>query len=358
MRHRTVLGSALRANACQFPRRRAQPHTTLLRSLAKELACPRHYSSASPKPQRHHAPALTTTANSQTQTHALTPSPSPSATANPPATTRPPPLNLPTRPAEADTSTKAKFSHLFATGVAYLKFYKTGVKHIYTNTRLLYSSTTKDPELAAARPAPGTRAHFLLRLRWRYDVRRLPLFAVILVVCGEFTPLVVLALPRAVPGPCRIPRQVEGLLRGVERGRGEARTLAAAQVAGDKEGGGAGREEGVGLGEREVARILGLSAKAWTPGFLVRKRVAERLGYLREDDALLIEAGGAKGLVDEEVRLACADRGVDVLGREVEELRSVLGRWLRLTNARRLGEEGREKAVTRLLLTKDSEWEG
>ncbi|KAG7293782.1 hypothetical protein NEMBOFW57_003839 [Staphylotrichum longicolle] len=299
----------------------------------------------------------------KTQTHALTPSPSPSATANPPATTRPPPLNLPTRPAEADTSPKAKFSHLFATGVAYLKFYKTGVKHIYTNTRLLYSSSsaTKDPELAAARPAPGTRAHFLLRLRWRYDVRRLPLFAVILVVCGEFTPLVVLALPRAVPGPCRIPRQVEGLLRGVERGGGRLgrwrRRRLRRRLGGIKKGGGWERGRGGGGGERG-ARILGLSARAWTPGFLVRKRVAERLGYLREDDALLVEAGGAKGLVDEEVRLACADRGVDVLGREVEELRSVLGRWLRLTNARRLGEEGREKAVTRLLLAKDSEWEG
>jgi hypothetical protein len=30
---------------------------------------------------------------------------------------------------------------------------------------------------------------------------------------------------------------------------------------------------------------------------------------------------------------------------------------LRLTDARRLGEEGREKAVMRLLLAKDSEWE-
>jgi hypothetical protein len=80
------------------------------------------------------------------------------------------------------------------------------------------------------------------------------------------------------------------------------------------------------------------------------------LEFLKEDDALLVAAGGAKVLVEEELRLACTDRGVDVLGRGERELREVLGKWLRLTDARRLGEEGREEAVKRLLLVKDSEW--
>ena len=191
-----------------------------------------------------------------------------------------------------------------------------------------------------------TRSYLVLHHRWRHDVRRVPLFALILLVCGEFTPLVVLALPGAVPLPCRVPGQVEGLLRRVERGRREAREKVA--VA---DGGG-------GAGEVVMARVLGVPARAWTPGFLVRSRVEGRLRFLRVDDALLVKApGGVAGLVEEEVRLACADRGVDVLGREEKELRGVLARWLRLTDARRLGEEGREREVRRLLLLKDSEWE-
>jgi hypothetical protein len=47
---------------------------------------------------------------------------------------------------------------------------------------------------------------------------------------------------------------------------------------------------------------------------------------------------------------------VDVLGRGEEELRGVLGEWLRLTDVGRLGEVGRERAVVRLLLRRDCEW--
>ncbi|CRK26510.1 hypothetical protein BN1708_004238 [Verticillium longisporum] len=51
---------------------------------------------------------------------------------NPPASTRPAPLNLPRRDPEAST-----FSHLLATGKAYISFYKTGLKAVFTNRRLL-----------------------------------------------------------------------------------------------------------------------------------------------------------------------------------------------------------------------------
>ncbi|KAK4032357.1 hypothetical protein C8A01DRAFT_41217 [Parachaetomium inaequale] len=105
-----------------------------------------------------------------------------------------------------------------------------------------------------------------------------------------------------------------------------------------------------------MAKVLGLPVRAWTPGFVLGPRVQRRLGFLGVDDALLVQSGGAAALVGEEVRLACADRGVDVLGRGEEELRGVLERWLRLTDGRRLGGEGREREVKRLLLVKDSEW--
>ncbi|KAK3290678.1 uncharacterized protein B0H64DRAFT_411846 [Chaetomium fimeti] len=107
-----------------------------------------------------------------------------------------------------------------------------------------------------------------------------------------------------------------------------------------------------------MAALLGLRVRSWTPGFMVRPRVRRRLEFLKVDDALLVAAGGASVLEEEELRLACTDRGVDVLGRGEGELRQVLERWLRLTDAQRLGEERREEAVRRLLLLKDTEWQG
>lgn len=373
MRRSILNGSALCANASKLPKH-AQSCAIVL-SLSRELSrtplpARRSYASASPKPQRQQQqqqpqPSTTTAATATSHPSiastraAATPSPSAAAAAaaNPPPTTRPPQLTLPARPANPDTSdakpgllSKQTFSHLFASGMAYLKFYKTGIKHVYTNTRLLYSSSQ---DILADKPDPSTRAHLHLRLRWQHDVRRLPLFALVLLVCGEFTPFVVLALPGAVPLPCRIPRQVEKLLGKAERGRAEARgEIAGAALDRVKAGTAGEAAPPVGV----LARILGVSSHAWTPGFLLASRVERRLRFLAVDDALLVRSGGAEALVEEEVRLACADRGVDVLGRGERELRSVLGRWLRLTDARRLGEEGREKTVTRLLLAKDSEW--
>ncbi|KAL2023713.1 hypothetical protein VTK56DRAFT_1427 [Thermocarpiscus australiensis] len=299
--------------------------------------------------------------------------------ANPPSTTRPPPLTLPAR-----DPNQSAFKHYLATGMAYLTFYKTGLKHIWTNTRLLYSSSSPDAELQSLRPYPSTRADLHLRRRWRHDVRRLPLFALVLLVCGEFTPLVVLAVPRIVPLPCRIPRQVEKLLRAEEAAREEGRREVSGgggggggSGAGDKEGDddssfsllSAGQEEGRGttaataplitLPVASLAKILGLRTPLpWTPSFVLAPRVQRRLRFLAVDDALLIQAGGAAALVADEVRLACADRGIDVLGRSEEELRAALGKWLRLTDARRLGEQGSEKARIRLLLAREREWHG
>ncbi|KAK4242921.1 hypothetical protein C8A03DRAFT_28922 [Achaetomium macrosporum] len=360
MRRSGLLSSALRANARRFPKCHGQPSTILI-SLSRELSqsrlLPRRsYSSASPASQPQPPPQ-------QQQPSTTTIFPTPTTRnydlANPPPTTRPPPLNLASRPPEAAQSflSQANFSYLLARGKAYLSFYKTGLKHIYTNTRLLYSKKLKSKskpndgrgegegkggELRP--PPPGTRAHLHLKLRWAHDVRRLPLFALVLLVCEEFTPLVVLALPRAVPLPCRIPRQVERLEKEDWRWREE------------------GRREVANKGEGEVpvtavAKILGFPVRWWTPGSVVRSRVERRLRFLEEDDELLVRAGGAGALVPEEVRLACADRGIEVLGRGAEELRAALGRWLRLTDTRRVGEQGRKEAVMRLLLRKESEWE-
>jgi len=47
------------------------------------------------------------------------------------------------------------------------------------------------------------------------------------------------------------------------------------------------------------------------------------------DDALLQRDGGVKNLSNDEVKLACEQRGIDVLGRKHDYLRDVLERWLK-----------------------------
>ncbi|RYC54552.1 hypothetical protein CHU98_g11656, partial [Xylaria longipes] len=67
---------------------------------------------------------------------------------NPPASTRPPPLDLPVRDPSANL-----FMHLFRLGKAYTTFYKTGLKAVFTNRRLLRDlPDTPPPGL----PTPAT----------------------------------------------------------------------------------------------------------------------------------------------------------------------------------------------------------
>ena len=53
-----------------------------------------------------------------------------------------------------------------------------------------------------------SRAEWQLDMRSRAEMRRVPIFAVILAVFGEWTPLVVMFATPIVPYNCRIPRQI------------------------------------------------------------------------------------------------------------------------------------------------------
>ncbi|KXX77297.1 LETM1 and EF-hand domain-containing protein 1, mitochondrial [Madurella mycetomatis] len=340
MRHSTILSSALRAHARPTPV--DDNSAQLFRGLSRTATCPATPNSKTGREQYHN--------HGSDNIHAGRARRFP-CRRQPPVHDPPPPLDLPVR--QPGTTT---FNHLFATGKAFLTFYKTGLKYIYTNTRLLYpstsSSSTNPSDTQARPPYPSTRADLHLRLRWRHDIRRLPLFALMLLICGEFTPFVVLVLPRVVPLTCRIPQQVDKLLRGEEARRRRGREAARESVAA------VGEERGSGKGGsvKPLAEVLGVSNFSWTPRFVLAPRVRARLKFLAVDDALLVQAGGEPALVADEVRLACADRGIAVLGRSVEEMREALGKWLRLTDVTELGEEGSEKARVRLLLTEEGEW--
>ena len=98
-----------------------------------------------------------------------------------------------------------------------------------------------------------------------------------------------------------------------------------------------------------ISRSLGLHGKVWDlsggllpPALLVRWRIKRRLAYLRQDDALLSRDGGVETLRDEEVRIACEERGIDVLGQDVETLRELLRHWID-------GWREKETALSRLL---------
>ncbi|ROW07353.1 hypothetical protein VMCG_03892 [Cytospora schulzeri] len=313
----------------------------------------RLFSASTTSRQDSHPPRqdndTTTTANRSTDLAVST------AAANPPPTTRPPPLNLPTR--SPDTST---ISHLFATGKAYLTFYKTGLRHIYINTRLVWSlnaakgippdhtpaGDTATPQTRTA--SATTRSTELLRRRWRHDVRRLPVFALMLLVCGEFTPLVVLAVPGVVPITCRIPQQVEKLRRKAEERRGASferlRGKYGKELCEGKDG--ATGEERTGTAgaitavqqkyqqqlapadvTTHVARSLNLVSTLWDSvplsllpdtfvSVMVSRKVRQHLRYLDQDNHLIHQAGGVSALEEDEVLLACEDRGIWPVGEE------------------------------------------
>lgn len=285
-------------------------------------------------------PASTSSTSTTTTTTTTNPLPPPfSDPFNPPASTRPPPLDLPVR-----DESKSIFPHLFQLGKAYLSFYKNGLKAILANRRLLNSLPSSNPS-GEGTPRP-TRAELLLRARVRHDVARLPLFGLMLLVCGEFTPLIVLLFPHLTPYTCRIPSQIAVLQRAAE-----ARRASSFRVFPPAAATGTSRDDG------HICRVLGLGHATWDKiGFDVpfaRSRVASAVARIALDDALLRSAGGGvRLLVDDEVVLACEDRGIDTLGKDVASLRGKLEDWVAKSAPEKTGdgETGAHDKVRRLLL--------
>ncbi|OQV03584.1 hypothetical protein CLAIMM_08607 [Cladophialophora immunda] len=114
----------------------------------------------------------------------------------------------------------------FRLGKSYLAFYKTGFRHTWQNYKELkkirgrfgnrrledvvkYGGGGGGADQADGAPAPSiTREEYQLALRARHDLGKLVPFAIVFAICGEFTPLVILAIgSAAVPYTCRIPKQ-------------------------------------------------------------------------------------------------------------------------------------------------------
>ena len=109
----------------------------------------------------------------------------PAAAVNPPVSALPPPLELPLRDPAAPV-----YKYLFNLGRAYARFYKTGFKQIFHNVKLsrelpVGPFTPKARKHEALNDGTITRGQYHLLLRVRSDISRLPLFALVFILCGE-----------------------------------------------------------------------------------------------------------------------------------------------------------------------------
>ena len=310
---------------------------------------PAKYKPAGPNAVTKPLPAL-----SKPVPQSATPSPSTGISTdadivNGPATTRPPILETPERaPNQAFF-----FKYALALGKSYVAFYKAGVKNILTNYKATRPIQTRlnqsyKGDLQAAVTGGGlNRQEFQLLTRNWHDVKRVPVFGLVLLVCGEFTPFVVLALSNVVPWTCRIPKQIDGERRKLE----QRRSVSSSNLQFGPDG---PPKQLAGFGRMELLHLdwsLGLSSSMWDwifpgrlpglPTSVVRRRVQDRLKYLTMDDALIEKAGGVRGMDEEEVRMACVERGINVLTtssapgegakqakRDVEGLKKELEAWL------------------------------
>ncbi|RKF64359.1 putative letm1-like protein [Erysiphe neolycopersici] len=265
--------------------------------------------------------------------------------ANGPLTTLPTELKYPDRKVSQNI-----ISHYFRVGKAYLQFYKAGVKNIYHNYKAslpiqeLIDSQYEGSVSQAINANAISRSDFQLLTRNWHDLKRVPLFGLIFAVCGEFTPLIVMALGNIVPLTCRTPAQITRERKRLERSRRRAFQQVATQqpIKAVSE-----------LGSKQLIQIsisLGLSSKIWSllggpPAAILRSKVKKRLEYFGQDDRLIEIAGGVQNMSTEEVEMALVVRGIDVLGRAENELRYDLESWLKLRG-------GVSYSYERLLLTR------
>ncbi|PIG86030.1 hypothetical protein AARAC_008808 [Aspergillus arachidicola] len=259
---------------------------------------------------------------------------SPANDVNPPPSTRPADLNLPD-PVSRSAATADKLKRYIAMGRAYLSFYKPASK-TFTITiaphclSVARSSNKGTAFRKAIESVKLSRSSFQLVRRAAYDVRRMIPFTLILIVCGEMTPLAVLALGNAVtPFTCRVPRQLEK-----DRAQRVARKRAAlvaqqAATSGSVTPPAAGSDLELDIlvkmytnlewiesaSAEEILRacaVLNLVKTHTRPSVLLslyRARLQRYAEYLSLDDQLIRRCGGVRAMEGAEVRTAVEERG-------------------------------------------------
>lgn len=152
-----------------------------------------------------------------------------------------------------------------------------------------------------------------------------------------------------VPRTCWVPKQIQGAREKMEERRrqairsGNVEVLPTAPTGMSQEA-----EKAAAL---HIGQSLGLYPSWWDrTGFrimpIIRRRVQKRIEELKVDDFAIQRDGGVEGLEMEEVRIAAEERGLDILGRSDEELRELVGRWVKNVKG----------SVREMLLVRPSVW--
>lgn len=156
-------------------------------------------------------------------------------------------------------------------------------------------------------------------MRSRHDTRRIPVFAIVFLIFGEFSPLVLPFVSSIVPWNCRIPSQLQGDREKQEQRRKDAFAkltgVDAQEVLGVvKTAESLNKEELL-----HVSNVLGLHSPKWPaalslpPAGWLRFRVRRQMEYLELDDTLLERGGGPTALdAGEELKMAVVERGMYV----------------------------------------------
>ncbi|KAL8797573.1 MAG: hypothetical protein Q9195_000390 [Heterodermia aff. obscurata] len=282
----------------------------------------------------------------------------PSLALNPPPSTRPPLLELPSH-----LPNQRAYQHYWNVGKTYGRFYFTGIRNLYQNFKSAKSIAGRLESISYEEDVRNgliSRADFNLVKRQRADALRMPLFLLIFAICGEFTPLVAIFFSGAVPRTLWIPKQVQKARKKLEARRSEVFRNPPAGLNIDPEEAKIEKKKPGVLPTAEVLHIgrsLGLYSSLWDrigrpPLWLVRWRIKKRLAFVELDDFAIRRDGGVEGLEAAEVCLAAEMRGLDVLGRKESDLRRDLSDWL--LNRSRLARQG--LSTRRLYLTRPSAW--
>ncbi|ERF76424.1 hypothetical protein EPUS_07304 [Endocarpon pusillum Z07020] len=242
------------------------------------------------------------------------------------SSTRPARLDSPEGPIKDEggaITLKNRASYLFQLGKAYARFYKTGLKNIWSNykeyrdlRRKLGGAEIHDLVRYASTPAI-TRREFQLHLRTQHDLKKLIPFGLVFAICGEFTPLVIVALGTAVvPYTCRIPKQVKKDLQkalsrteDVERLSPQKTEVGITPALGYAHG-----VDPLGLSIRETPVLGSLLQRFW-----VEPKLKQRMDHIICDAKLINHEGGAARLEPEELYQFCVDiRQLDAMKRMVD----------------------------------------
>lgn len=158
-------------------------------------------------------------------------------------------------------------------------------------------------------------------------MRKIPLFLLLYIVCGEFTPLAVVLFSGMVPRTLWIPKQVQNSRQKLEKRRialthPPHRSTAMAQDV-------------IAQGQLVGCYPLWWDRLPIPPIWFIRKRVERRSYEINLDDFALQRDGGVQAVKgEEEIRRAAEFRGINVLGKPEEELRGRLEDWLLLGSLR------------------------